>query len=601
RIAQLRTRLIIGSDRHRLIAHVYDWNNQPDEALPLWLSFARHKADHEAETRAFELSRAKPDNKALMQLVEAIMARRTLTVVEAEAYVKAGLSVAEPSHVEQQLRRHAERFRNPPATLKALADVLTLQGKPRAALAVYQEMPDAGSGRQRIDLARLYEEAGNPQKSFELLLQEFDSPGEAHGEEYWLLLAKVSTQLGQDAYAGRAYEKALTLRPNDVEILENLQRLAVRHRDDKKSERLAHYGWDRLQRVEDLQRLMRFSWKRQNWEELDRWLSLADEMQSGRPSAMAQAPDYWYFRSIRKMSGGQREDARDALRQILKLRGPDPEITEAMIWLLLSDKKIDYRLLDALVQPFRGQPGNQPAVSPPLTEALAAAEQMLGKPVQAAVWYLRSLATRPKDFLWTLTLADNMEWAGCLANANHTRLLALKLFAFQGPHQGEVTYPPRLAEYFSGSKDALAQRGNGAEPRKSQKWQSMREHWGFSKTLDNAGYFALQRQSDRLSSPAWEKFADAVRNKDQQVVAVQLRKLSDHLQRPDEPLPPDVMPLSLDDVDRANRWLAGEAVPNGSDLHAEADICRQTLAKIRDLQRTPVADREQPAYPKSGS
>ena len=593
RVAQLHTNLVIGSDRHRLLAHVYDWNSQPDEALTLWLSFARHKADHEAEARAFELSQAKRDNKALMQLMEAVMARRTLTAVEAEAYVKAGLSVAEPSHVEQQLRRHAEHFQNPPATLKALADVLILQGKPRAALALYQEMPGAESSRQRMEMARLYEEAGNAQKSFELLLQEFDSPSQAHAEEYWLLLAKVSTQLGQDSYASRAYEKALILRPNDVEILENLQRLAMRHRDDKKSERLARYGWDRLQRIEDLQRLMRFAWKRQNWGELDHWLSLADEMQSANPTAMEQVPDYWYFQSMRKMTRGQREDARHALRQILRLRGADPEITEAMIWLLLSDKKIDHGSLDTLVQPFRSQSGNQSAVSPPLTEALAAAEQMLGKPIQAAVWYLRSLATRPADFLWTLTLADNMEWAGCLANANHTRLHALKLFAAQGFHPAEVTYPPRLAEYFSGSRDALAQRGNGAESKKDPKWQSVRENWGFTKTLDNTSYFALQRQRERLSSPAWEKFAGAVRSKDQQAVAAQLRTVSDYLQhRPDELPAPDVMPLSMDDVDRANRWLAGEAVPNQSDVNTEADICRQTLAKIRDLQRAAVMDRE---------
>jgi len=184
RAAQLRTNLVVGSDRHRLLAHIYDWNSQPDEALALWMSFAREKADHEAETRAFELSQAKPDNSELVQLLEAVMARRILTAAEAEAYVKAGLTVAEPSHVEQQLRRHAEHFKNPPVTLKALADVLILEGKPRAALAVYQEMPDAASSQQRMDLARLHEEAGDAQKSFEILRQELDSPRQAHGEEY---------------------------------------------------------------------------------------------------------------------------------------------------------------------------------------------------------------------------------------------------------------------------------------------------------------------------------------------------------------------------------------------------------------------------------
>jgi hypothetical protein len=112
--------------------------------------------------------------------------------------------------------------------------------------------------------------------------------------------------------------------------------------------------------------------------------------------------------------------------------------------------------------------------------------------------------------------------------------------------------------------------------------------------LDNANYFALQRQYERLSLPAWEKFADMVKHKDPQA-AVQLRMVSDYLQRRGgEPQLPNVLPLSLDDVDRANRWLAEEAVPGQSDLTAEADICRQTLAKIRELQPVSISDQGQP-------
>ncbi|MDN5753390.1 MAG: tetratricopeptide repeat protein [Nitrosospira sp.] len=584
--ASLRDSMIAGSERHRLVARVYDWNARPDEALVLWLSFARAAADSEAETRAFALAQAKPDHKALVQLLEAIMTRRKLTGVEAEAYVRAGLNVVQPPHLEQQLRLHAERFDNPVETLKALAQVLTLQGRPQAALTVHEDMPAANNGRQKLALARLHEEAGDVQKSFDLL-REIDSPDPEYAEAYWLLLAEVATRLGQDAYAETAYEKALVLRPNDVEILENLQRLAVRHRDDKKSERLARYGWERLRRIEDLQRLMRFSWKRKNWEEVVHWLSLAEET----PSAIAQAPDYWYFQAIRQMSSVERDAASHALRQLLRLRGPDPEATEAMIWLLLSDKKIDNPSLTALVQRYRGQA----VVNPSVAEALAAAEHTLGKSAQAADWYLLSLTTRPKDFLWTLTLADNMEWAGCPANANYVRLNALKMFASQHSNQADVQYPARLAEYFLGSKDPRAQPVDADE---SEKWQSVRERWGFTKTMDNARRFALMRQLERLSLPAWAAFADAARNNDpkaQTTVSAQLTAISNLLrQQPAGPSPEDVMPLSIDDVERASRWLAGDAAPNNkSTLTKELDVCQQTLAKIRELQGASIPDQEQ--------
>ena len=581
RAASLRESLVPGSDRHRLLAHIYDWNGQSDEALALWLSFARHQADEEAEARAFALAQAKPDYEALVQLLEAVMPRRRLTAAEAEAYVKAGLNIAQPSHVEQQLRKHAERFDNPSETVKALTDVLVLQGKPRAALSLYEEMPDTHNGRQRLALAKLYEEAGNAQKSFNLLLRESGSPDPAYAEEYWRLLANVATQLGQDNHASKAYEKVLSLRPKDVEVLEHLQRLAARHRDDKKSESLAHYGWDRLRRIEDLQRLMRFSWKRKNWKELDHWLSLAE----AQPT-MAQAPDYWYFRSIRKMASGERDAVRHALRELLRLRGPDPEVTEALIWLLLSDKKIDHALLQAVVKPYHNPSGTQPAVSPPLAEALAAAEHTLGRSIQAAPRYLQTLTKRPQDFLWTLTLADNMEWAGCPASANHVRFYALQLFASPSFSQKEVEYPARLSQYLFGSKDQLLQHADRDD---LKILQPIRERWNLTKPLDSAQYFALRRQAERLRSSGWEKFAEAVQKDDYPALSAQLAEVSRHLERqPAGPAPPETMPLSMDDVDRSTRWLAGEAPPNESTVHAELDICRQTLAKIRETPVPPL-------------
>ncbi len=579
RAAQLRTSLVPGSDLHKLIARIYDWNAQPDEALVLWLSFARHRADQEAETRAFALAQAKPDNEALLQLLEAIMARRTLTAAEAEAYVKAGLSVAQPSHLERQLRRHAERFDNPPAAMKALANVLILQGKPSDAIKVYRELPDTQDEQQRVSLARLYDEAGDAQKSFDLLTRNFGSPDPAFAEEYWVLLAKVATQLGQDTYASKAYEEALAFRPNDAEILDHLQRLAVRHGDHEKSERLARYGWDRLRRVEDLQRLMRFAWKREEWQDLDHLLSLGEAV----PSVVAQAPDYWYFRSMRKMATGDRDSARQAMRELLRLRGSGPEVAEAMIWLLLSDDKIDQPALEAVVQPYRSELIDQSVISPPLVEALAAAEHTLGKPVQAASWYLKSLATRPRDFLWTLTLADNMEWVGCPAHANHARYGALKMSTARRFAQADVKHPQRLAEYVAGSKDSLVQRA--PDDSRNQQWRSLWERWGFTGRLDNASYFALQRQRERLLSPAWDKFAEAVNKNDEELLSAQLAAISLRLQnQPDDPALPDVLPLSMEDLNRANRWFAGEAPRNQPSLDDEPDICRATLAKIRESQ-----------------
>ena len=94
----------------------------------------------------------------------------------------------------------------------------------------------------------------------------------------------------------------------------------------------------------------------------------------------------------------------------------------------------------------------------------------------------------------------------------------------------------------------------------------------------------MRRQVVRLELSQWKDFAKAVRNRNEREVARQLALVSDHLKRqPAAASHPDMLPLSIDDVDRANRWLAGEPEPNPSDLGTELDICRQTLNKIREF------------------
>ena len=69
----------------------------------------------------------------------------------------------------------------------------------------------------------------------------------------------------------------------------------------------------------------------------------------------------------------------------------------------------------------------------------------------------------------------------------------------------------------------------------------------------------------------------------------QLKAVSAYLERqpgqPGKRKAPDMLPMSLEDLDRAQRWLAGTASPNPGDLYTEADVCRQTLAKILEFQR----------------
>jgi polysaccharide biosynthesis protein PelB len=162
--------------------------------------------------------------------------------------------------------------------------------------------------------------------------------------------------------------------------------------------------------------------------------------------------------------------------------------------------------------------------------------------------------------------------------------------------QKDVQYPKRLADHVVGLREAQARRSPGEDEKAQQQLQSVRKHWdrlGLGGALDNARFYALQRERERLTSPAWQRFADAVKNGENELVAAQLSTVSSYLQGPpDSPAPAELLPLSIEDIDRANRWLGGKASPSPSSLDDELDICRQTLAKIRELRGKPTPNKE---------
>ena len=156
-----------------------------------------------------------------------------------------------------------------------------------------------------------------------------------------------------------------------------------------------------------------------------------------------------------------------------------------------------------------------------------------------------------------------------------------------------MQYPKRLADLVAGLREAQPRRPTGDDEKLQQQMQSVRKHWTLNGELDNARFYALQRQRERLSSPAWVRFAEAVKNGESELISTQLAMVSGYLEGPqDKPAPAELLPLSIEDIDRANRWLGGKAAPSSNSLDGELDICRHTLAKIRESQTKSIPGKE---------
>ncbi|MBN9127929.1 MAG: hypothetical protein J0I90_10190, partial [Nitrosospira sp.] len=90
-----------------------------------------------------------------------------------------------------------------------------------------------------------------------------------------------------------------------------------------------------------------------------------------------------------------------------------------------------------------------------------------------------------------------------------------------------------------------------------------------------------------------------VSGNDTKMIAAKLAAVSDHLNREaGSPVPDGVLPLSVDDVERAGQWMAGESASARTSLNDEPDVCRQTLSRIRALQQYPAPDKKQAASDK---
>lgn len=566
-----------GSERQRLVAHIYDWNGKVNEALSTWLSIAETQPDAEAESRAFELAKAIPDHERMVQLIDALMQRRELTSTELEQYLKAALTFQLPTVIEQQLRQHAQRFDDPTPTLNALVQLLNLKGEPRAAVAVYQSLAGRLDPNRVMVIAKTYDEAGEPERALDWLLTVLSSPPEKNPAAYWQLLSDLAWELGRDTYTNKALAELLVHQPDNTLVIDRLQKLALRQKDMAELERLAKYGWTRWQRAADLQWLMRFAWQRRDWTALDNLLALGQ----ARLSDMQNAPDYWVFTAVRKMMASQSDAARFALKQALNLRGQDPEITEALIWMLLVEPQTDMVTLEQLVQSYR----QQSVVPPPLAEVLALAEHKLGRPAQSAHWFLQSLSVRQNDFFWSLEIADNLEWLGCPAHANAVRYEALLDLERRPALAKSVVHGARLSDYFYGiyDKNYVALTTDQKET-----LRDLKEAWGIQEPIDNARLLALLNQSERLGLARWEELAKAYRHKNAAVVSSFVAAVGALLPvSPGGPSVSGMLPLSLDDVDYARRWFAGTPPANQAQLLNELDLCKQTLVRLRKTTVAP--------------
>ena len=565
-------------ERQLLLARAFDWNGDGARALPHWFALAMASPDPENEARAFALSDALQVDANVVALVEAAAQRRPLLAAEANAYVRSGLRSVEPAQLTATLQSYLSRQPADRAAWIALAQVRQAAGEVAAALQAWQRVEQLAplKASERLAIAENYWRSGQPEPALNSLLPLSSSPPAGQEVRYWQLLAELGWALERPNVARPAYQQVLArYEPDNKLAIDRLLQLAQQSGEVAVIERQALYGWSRLRAREYFVVLLDVAHRSQDFKRIDQLLAEAQQQEN----RFRKEPLYWQFRAERAMARDDSKAARQALEQLASLRANDPEVIEALLWLLLAEQPAPVAQINLLVE----RHANLAEADPVFAEVMAAAEQVLGRPAEAARWYGLSLPARARDLPWLLTVADNLEWLGCTVTANQFRVRVLQQLQVQAAPLPPVTHPNRLADHFYGRQyfsTALDSRLADQDA-----LLDVIEQWQLQQGLDNARYFALRWQQKRLQLSDWEDVADEWQEQNRAAIAALLAPLQAELAlAPEGPLSDAVLPLSLNDVAaRSRRSGANRAAAAPPDPARELAVCRQQLAQFSAL------------------
>lgn len=603
---ELAPTVIPGSDRQRLLARSFDWNGDGAAALPHWFALAQLAPDPESENRALALALAHAAHDHVVALVTAASMRRRLAGDEASALVDSGLRIGEPQPLQQTLHTYLQREPGDRAGWVALARLHAAAGEPTNALQAWQRAEGLARLQpgERLAIAENYWRSGQPEPALNSLLPLSSSPPAGAEARYWQLMAELGWALERQNVARPAYQQLLArYQPNDRLAIDRLLQLAVASGDDAAIERQAYYGWSRLRARHYFVVLLELAARRGDGARLDQLLAEASQQQA----RFANEPRYWQYRAERASLRGDFVAARDHLQQLAQVRVNDPDVIEALMWLLLAGPVSDNVALNQLAERYSSLAEGDAV----LAEVMAVAEHQLGRPANAARWYALTLPARSRDLPWLLTVADNLEWLGCTVTANQFRLRSLQQLQRQSPPLPKVEHRQRLADRFFGRDfftGAFAERL--ADMDDADDIIELAELWQLQTPsahpqldpvqpnqtrvnpihldqihLDNARWFALRWQLKRLQTNAWEALADEWTEQNPTEIAAMLSALQTELAlAPEGPLSSSVLPLSLNDVAaRSWRFGASRSELPPPDPARELPICKQTLAQFSAL------------------
>lgn len=404
------------------IAQVLEWNNRPEQALPVWVALYRETGSSQAFQRAIDLARGLFQWDTLLELLSAGAEQERLQpdgyITLADALIRGGQFNQARARLEEGRIAYP---RSEALQERLLALLINLRDYP-ATIGLLEKQP-AISDADRLQLASLYWRTREPERALAVL--DFEPADPQLADSVQAMRLQLATTLGRTDLLRQDYDRLLARDESDLTpaLQETLLNLAVLFEDYPRALQLSQNRYQETGDPSYLASVAEYQLALEQWQELETTL---DRWQDQVPDAR-QNPRYWSLLGLIQQRNGQVGAADDAYRTAWELAPDDESLMISWAWLKLANAD---RYADSL-QALLARLGDNP--SPLALPVLAYGHSALGQQRQALHWFREGLSSKSDDPQWLLATANLMEQTGSPGTAANLREQAAALLSEQQP------------------------------------------------------------------------------------------------------------------------------------------------------------------------
>lgn len=401
-------------DYRRSLATLYEWQQQPEQALDHWLWISERTGEPVATVKARALAIGLFHSERLMALLEHIASERALNTTELHELVETLENLGRPQRAEQFLRGYLQTHDDPLAWRK-LAKNLQDQQQYHDAIVVWRHF------EQHYPLTQhdLFEHAYALQmtdQNTELLALLLRYQDRLHSlavsevprfasqiefeQNYWLLLANTSWLVEDIPVLITALEQAIALDPENRThydrylSLGNLisveQRLLV-----------AQQAFKWFQQPDYGILLLEILMSRGDWHNVEVILSQLGQL----PDINNECRFFYYQAQLAERRGNPRE-ADNAFQQSIACSGQDEYLLAAYLYFLMN------RDQPTMLRHWLEQWQAVATLTPTLWPVYAQAWSALGDTQQGQYWYQKAIEQQPGNLLLQMAYGDFLDFSG---------------------------------------------------------------------------------------------------------------------------------------------------------------------------------------------